>query len=341
VKAGAPTKPPRLRPGDCVGVVSPSWGGAAAYPHRVERGVQQLESMGFRVKFGRHALRERGFVSETPENRAQDLHDMFRDDEVRLILATAGGDHCCHLLPLLDFDLIARHPKLLMGFSDITVLNVAVWQQTGLVTLNGPALLTDFAEYPEMLDYTTASFLTTVCDANTIGALTPSPLWTEEFLDWGEKKDLERPRQLQASEGWSWLKGGVADGILVGGCLESLQHLRGTRFWPAWDDAILFFETSELAPSPETVDGILMDYENMGVLAQLRGLLVGRPMRYSMEEKQQLREVILERTRAYQFPIVTDMDFGHTAPQLTLPLGCRASIDVNRQIVEIREGAVA
>ncbi len=145
-----PTKPPKLRRGDCIGVVSPSWGGAGLFPHRVERGVAQLKSLGFNVKLGRHALQVRGFVSETPENRARDLHDMYRDPEVKLILATAGGDHCRHLLPHLDFDLIAQHPKLLMGFSDITVLNVAVWQQTGLVTLNGPALLTDFAEYPQI-----------------------------------------------------------------------------------------------------------------------------------------------------------------------------------------------
>jgi len=81
-------------------------GGAAAFPHRVERGVAQLESLGFRVKFGRYALNQRGFVSDSPENRVGDLHDMFRDPEVRLILAAIGGDHSCHLLPLLDFDLI-------------------------------------------------------------------------------------------------------------------------------------------------------------------------------------------------------------------------------------------
>jgi muramoyltetrapeptide carboxypeptidase LdcA involved in peptidoglycan recycling len=296
--------------------------------------------MGFKVKFGQHALMERGFVSAAPDQRAQDLHQMFLDPEVKLILATAGGDHCCHLLPLLDFNLIAQHPKLLMGFSDITVLNVAVWQQTGLVTLNGPALLTDFAEYPHILDYTKASFSKTVCDPSPIGAITPAPHWTEEFLDWAEKKDLERPRRLEPSEGWSWLKGQAAEGVLIGGCLESLQHLRGTRFWPNWDDAILFVETSENAPSPETVDGILMDYENMGVFSRLRGMLVGRPMRYSAKQKQQLREVLIERTRGHRFPIVADMDFGHTAPQFILPVGCRARIDVDRQVFEILDSAV-
>ena len=333
-------KPPRLRPGDHVGVVSPSWGGAARFPHRVERGVAQLEALGFKVKLGRHALEERGFVAQTPENRAADLHDMFRDPSVRLILAAVGGDHCCHLLPLLDFELVARHPKLVMGFSDVTVLNVAIWQQTQLTTLNGPALLTDFAEHPEMFDYTRSSFLKAACDPAPIGVVAPSPWWTEEYLDWETKRDLERPRRRTDSPGWTWLKGDVAEGVLIGGCLESLQHLRGTRFWPDWEQAILFFETSEAAPDPATVDGILMDYENMGVLARLRGMLVGRPMKYSDEQKQQLRDVILERTSGYSFPIVTDMDFGHTAPQLTLPIGCQARIDVRNRRFEILEGAV-
>ena len=173
-----------------------------------------------------------------------------------------------------------------------------------------------------------------------MGVLVPFPWWTEEFLDWEYRKDLERPRARRDSPGWSWLKGGVAEGVLIGGCLGSLQHLRGTRFWPEWQDAVMFFETSEGPPSPAKVDGILMDYENMGVLERLRGLVVGRPMRYSDEEKQQLREVVLERTRRYTFPIVTDVDFGHTAPQLTLPIGCRARIDGEKQRFEIIDAAV-
>ena len=102
----------------------------------------------------------------------------------------------------------------------------------------------------------------------------------------------------------------------------------------------MFFETSEEAPSPERVDSILMDYENMGVLQKLKGLLVGRPMRYNEEEKQKLRELILNRTTGYTFPIITDMDFGHTAPQFTLPIGCRAQIDADNQRFEVIDAAV-
>jgi muramoyltetrapeptide carboxypeptidase LdcA involved in peptidoglycan recycling len=333
-------KPPPLQHGDTIGVVSPSWGAAGAFPHRVEQAISFIQSLGFRVKLAPHALNQRRHVSDTPECRASDIHEMFADPEVKAIVAAVGGAHSCHLLPLMNFDLISRNPKIFMGFSDITVLNIAIWHKTGLVTFNGPALLTDFGEYPRMFPYTEKHFLKCVASTHPIGEVDASTEWTEEFLDWTEKKDRERPRRLESSGGWTWLKEGRTEGRLIGGCLESLQHLRGTEYWPDWNDAIFFFETSEAKPSPERVDAILMDYENMGVLERLQGLLVGRPMYYSPAEKERLRQVILGRTAKYPFPVVTDMDFGHTAPQFTLPIGCRACIDAAEQTFRILEPAV-
>jgi len=333
-------KPKPLRPGDTIAIVSPSWGGAGAFPHRVEQAIQHIHSLGFEVRMAPHALNQHGHVSDTPENRAQDINLMFADPQVKMILAAIGGDHSCQLLPYLDFELIRRNPKIFMGFSDITVLNVAIWSKTGLGTFNGPALLTDFAEYPRMQAYSEHYFLKTVTSPAPAGVIIPSPSWTEEFAHWPSSKELERERHLLSSSGWLWLRPGEATGKLIGGCIESLQHLRGTNFWPDWQGAIFFFETSEDKPSPETVDGILADYENMGVLEQIQGMLVGRPMHYSDDEKHQLHEVILERTRNYKFPIITEMDFGHTTPQITLPIGCRARIDSQSNCFEILEGAV-
>lgn len=333
-------KAKRLVHGDTIGIVSPSWGGAGAFPHRVDLAVKQLNTFGFKVKFGHHALNQRGCVSDTAENRAQDLHDLFADSEVMAIMAAIGGDHSCQVLPLLDFNLIQQHPKIFIGYSDITVLNLAIWKRTGLVTFNGPTLIADVAEFPNMFEYSAQHMMKAVCENAPIGRIEPSPWWTEEFLDWSRKQDLERPRARIASDGWVWLRDGYCEGTLVGGCLESLQHLRGTPYWPDWDDAILFFETSEEKPSPDKVDGILMDYENMGVFEKLRGMLVGRPMRYSDSEKQALHQIILERTRRYSFPIVANMDFGHTAPQITLPIGIRARIDTSQRAFEIIDAAV-
>lgn len=334
-------RPERLRPGDTVGIVSPSWGGAGAYPHRVQAGVAHLEALGFKVELGRHALNQLRVVSDTPENRAADIHDMFLDPQVRAIIAAIGGDHSCHILPLLDFHTIRSNPTIFMGYSDITVLNVAIWTKTGMVTFNGPALLTDFAEHPSMFEYTESSFVRTLCRPEPAGVVEPSPWCTEETLSWPEKKDLERSHRHKPSEGPAWLRPGRADGVLVGGCLSSLEHLRGTEFWPDFADTVLFLETSEEKPSPTTVDGILMDYENMGIMEKISGLLFGRPMRYSSFEKQQLYEVILDRTSRFKFPIMANMDFGHTAPQFVLPIGCRARIDASASRFEILEAAVS
>ncbi len=334
-------RPNRLQPGDTIAIVSPSWGGPAVFPHRLEQGIQQLEALGYTVIIAPHAKNNHSWVSDTPENRAEDLMEMFANPQVKAIIASIGGDHSCQLLPLLDFDLIRRNPKIFMGFSDITVLNVAIAQATGLVTFNGPAVMTDFAEFPTMLEYTRAAFLRTVAHAKPAGTFQPSPVWTEEFLDWSTRADQTRPRNLEAAPGWTWLKPGRAAGRLLGGCIESLQHLRGTRFWPDWQGALFFFETSEEKPTPATVDGILTDYENMGILDQINGLLVGRPMSYTPKEREQLRQVILERTHKYHFPIITDMDFGHTTPQLTLPIGCLARIDSATREFSLIEAAVS
>ena len=333
-------KPTRLSPGDVVGVVSPSWGGAGVFPKRYLRGVSQLEHLGYSVRAAKHALNQRGYVSDTPANRAADLHEMFADPQVGAIVSAIGGDHSCQLLSLLDYDLIRAHPKILCGFSDATVLNVALWAACGLVTFNGPALLTDFAEYPNMLAYTRDNWLSVVTNPSVPGPILPAAMWTEEFLDWGTPPPALRARVQQPSPGWTWLKPGAAEGVLIGGCIESLEHLRGTRWWPNWQGAILFFETSEDKPTPERIDAILADYDNMGVMAQINGLLVGRPLGYTESEKQTLREVLLERTASYRFPIVADMDFGHTSPQMTLPVGVRSRVDSARQVFEIIESAV-
>ncbi len=333
-------KAPALRPGDTIGVIAPSWCGPATFPHRVERGKAYLEALGYRVVVAPHAYGCRRYVSGTPEERVADIHALVTDPAVRVIISAIGGDHSCHLLPLLDWDLIRRNPTIFIGYSDMTVLNLAIYAQTGLTTFNGPHLMTDFGEFPAPLAYTVEYLRRALTTAEPIGTITPAREWTEEFQDWAAQDDLKRPRACWPSPGWTWLKGGRAEGRLVGGAIESMGHLRGTPYWPRMDGAILFIETTEEVPGPDWVDAALQDYENMGVLGKLRGLLVGRPIGYTDEQKEQLRAVLLERTARYSFPIVTDMDFGHTAPQFTLPIGCQARIDSTEESLVVTEAAV-
>lgn len=329
-----------LRPGDTVGIVSPSWFGGEAFVPRAMRGIQTLRSLGFGVKVGEHAFENAGWVSASAERRVHDLHAMFADEDVRAIVCTIGGDHACHLLPYLDWDLIAANPKVFVGFSDISVLNVAIWARTGLVTFNGPTLMMDWAEYPAMPRGSREAALRAITVPEPIGRVAAAPEWTEEFLDWTTGEDLTRPRTTHLSEGWRWLRGGKIEGPLVAGCLESLQHLRGTPFWPDLRGAILLLETSEEVPSPAEVDALLMDLENMGTLDLLSGLVWARPYGYSEDQKRELFAVFLERTDRWGFPLLVDVDCGHTTPVVTLPIGCVARLDSELDDFSVQEAAV-
>jgi muramoyltetrapeptide carboxypeptidase len=249
--------------------------------------------------------------------------------------------HASDLLPLLDFDLLRQNPKIIMGSSDITVLLNAIHVQTGLVTFHGPALMTDWAEYPSMMAYSREGALAALTRKSPIGLLSAPSSWTEEFLDWETGEDERRPRQQRPNGGWRWIRPASATGDLVGGCLESLQHLRGTRWWPNLDGAILFLETSEESESPEAADAILGDYANMGVFDRIAGLLVSKPYGYDDAERERFEAYLEARTAPYSFPIVANMDFGHTSPQLTLPVGVKAMIDGDRGSVSIDSPAVS
>ncbi len=342
VKRRLTVKPPIIKTGSMIGIVSPSAPAAGKFPKRFERGVKNLEAMGYDVRVSRHAkgIYRNGFTSASPEDRANDVNEMFEDEHVSAILCAIGGDHSSQILGHLDFDAIRRHPKVFQGYSDMSVLCNAIHTETGLVTFNGPMVMTDFAEYPKMDAYTGEYMLKAWSRLAPVGRIQPAKEWTEEFIDWGGPEDGKRAKKWQQSAGWTPQREGKAEGRLVGGCIESLEHLKGTRYWPDFDGAILFLETSEEKPLPYKVDCILGDYENLGVFDRIAGLIVGRPMGYSAAEKQQLRDVIMERTRKYSFPIITDMDFGHTLPQFTLPIGCRASIDTSAKSFEITEAAV-
>jgi len=160
----------------------------------------------------------------------------------------------------------------------------------------------------------------------------PASEWTDEFLDWGAKADLARPRRLRPGSGWRTLCPGRAEGPLLGGCLETVcWHLKGSAAWLDLDGAILLLETSEEAPSPEEVDAYLTDLEQLEVFERAAGLLFGRPYGYDETGAEVLWRVVTERTAAAGLPVLADVDFGHTDPMLTLPLGAVARLDAGRR----------
>jgi muramoyltetrapeptide carboxypeptidase len=339
-------KPKRLQVGDTIGLVSPSSPLAAMLPHRVQKGIETLESLGFKIVLADNALNRKDHAAGTPQERAADLHAMFKNPEIKAIICFIGGFHGNQVLKHLDFDLIRRNPKIFMGFSDISVLHMAINTQSELVTFYGPALLTQFAEAFGVPDYTISSFKKVLMSSEAIGEVTPSEEWTDELLNWFTKADLERPRNMKKNEGYKWLKSGQATGEIIGGCITSILHLRGTKYWPNCQGKIFFWELPESSADlskgepPARIDAHLTDLELSGVFSQCAGMLVGRPKGYTDEQVKQLESIITERTEGYDFPILFNIDIGHTDPIMTLPIGVQANIDSSTNSFEILESAV-
>lgn len=183
-------------------------------------------------------------------------------------------------------------------------------------------------------------------DDKPIGKIKPSKAWTDEILDWFKKDDLKRPRKMKKNEGWQWLKAGKAEGHILGGCITSMMHLRGTKYWPDFSGNILFWEIPESgndftkSESPGDIDAHLTDLELSGVFKQIKGMVIGRPFGYTKEQVRQLIKIIKERTEDYKFPILFNIDIGHSDPIITVPIGVKVKIDSYKNLFEFIESGV-
>ena len=223
-------KPKKLQPGDRVATVSLSWGGPGTFPQRYAAGKRQLqETFGLEVVETRHALREADWLEAHPQARAEDLMEAFADPGIAGIISTIGGDDSIRLLPFLDLAVIRDNPKVFLGFSDTTVTHLAC-HKAGLGTFYGPSILAGFGENGGLFPYMVEAVQKTLFRADPPGLVAPNSAgWTVEHLDWGVPELQAQRRQLQPSTGWRWLQGsGVAEGPLLGGCLEVLDWLRGS-----------------------------------------------------------------------------------------------------------------
>lgn len=341
-------KPPKLRADDTIMLISPAAGlaGIEALSHRADNGKAWLEKRHFKVIEGHHAHLV-GERAGTPEQRASDIHDGLENPDVKALISMIGGDYvCAEVLPHLDYDLIRFNPKIFMGYSDITSLLLAIHAKTGLVTFYGPAVMTQFGEYPEPLLYTINSFRRAVMSSSPIGEINASSEWTEEGLDWGTKADLERPRNMQSSSGWEWIQEGKAKGKLLGGCIQVLTNLikRYPDYVPDFTDSLFFWESAEkdlaVGHSPEEVATDLKKLKDYGILDKMAGMIVGRPYCYTDEWHQELKKKIIEIVDDPNKPILYNVEIGHTDPILTIPIGIDAEINSSTQSFSILSSAV-
>lgn len=328
-------------------MVTPSWGGPHAFPKVYQAGLDVLRNkFGLEIKEMGHVRASQSYLRRNPQSRAADVNDAFLDPEVNAIIASVGGCDSVRILPYLDVEAALEHPKVLMGFSDTTTL-LAHLCCRGMVTFYGPSVLAGISQlpnYPRAMEH----FRDMLFRPSPTYDYRPYPRYSEGYPDWSDDSRVGKINRKRRNTGWKVLQSnGAVEGELFGGCIEVLEMMKSTRFFPPverWAGKVLFLETSEEKPTPEAVQNMLRNYGMIGALDDLSALLLARPRGYSREEKRRLERKVLEVVAGEfgrsDMPIIADMDFGHTDPQLILPLGARVAVDSNAPSVRLLEPAV-
>ncbi|RPJ58275.1 MAG: LD-carboxypeptidase [Acidobacteria bacterium] len=316
---GSPViKPGRLKPGDTVALVNPA--GATFHSVDVEVARETLDALGLKVKLGDYVLGRRGYFAGTDDERARDLNAQFADSAVKGIFTVRGGWGSSRLLPLIDFGLIRENPKVLMGYSDISVLLLAIHAQTGLVTFHGPVGISSWNSY-------TVQFV-------------------RQILFDAQAATMKNPREIgdnltQVEDRVQVITPGTARGKLLGGNLTVISAIIGSRYVPDWRGAILFLEDTD--EGIYRIDRMLTQLKLAGVLNQISGFVFGKCTKCGPGEgygSLTLEEVLNDHIRPLAIPAWFGAMIGHIPKVFTLPVGVQAEIDATAGAIRLLEPAV-
>ncbi len=333
-----PIRPLTLRAGDTVRIISPSWCGAGLFPNRLQQGCRALSKLGLRVEISEHALKIDEHRAGTGLQRATDINDAFASSHVSAIFCAIGGNYCNHLLQYIDFELIKKNPKIIMGYSDITVLLASIFTKTSLVTFYGPTVMSSLAEFPKPFSETMHSFeLELFGGVRAQGKIPPSTRWTDEYIDWADDANRFRERVRQRNTGYSTIRPGNAIGPLIGGCLPSLLQLKGTEYWPDLHGSVLVLEMPSEDYTAAHLDSDLGILDLVGTFDKISAVVVGRFSGQLRRECQLCERLLEEWTARRSLPVLAGIDFGHSEPMITLPLGTMARVDAGKQEFELLE----
>ncbi|WP_229483654.1 S66 peptidase family protein [Massilia horti] len=313
-------KPPRLRQGDLIGLIAPAGHVSDA---AIEKSVRHIESLGFRAKEGRYLREVYGNYAGSAEMRLADLHAMFLDPEVKAIWCIRGGSGAISLLKRVDYALIRNHPKILLGYSDITALHLAIRRHCGLVTFHGPVAMSTPS------DYSHEHMLAVLTD--------PQPAYTIPMSQENSLRAQEEPHYAIRT-----VHGGVATGPLIGGNLSLVSALAGTDYAADFRGGILFLE--EVNEEPYRIDRWMTQLDLAVGLDKAAAVMIGICDKCGPEPDSV--SLTLDQTfdihlQPLKIPAVTGYSFGHIRNQFTLPVGVMARLDTERQTVTLLEPAVS
>lgn len=310
-------RPNRLRRGDLIGLATP---GSYVPDSALEKAVKNLESLGFRVKLSKNIRAKRGYNAGTDAQRLEDLHALFADKEVAGIWCARGGYGCTRLLPSLDYALIRRNPKALIGYSDVTALLLAVFRETGLITFHGPVAASELTEYSR------AQFIASLMEQQP-GMVVSIP----EALSSQTKPGYESKT----------IRGGKASGVLTGGNLSLLAAMAGTPHAPDFSGRIVFMEDVE--ERPYRIDRMLTQLRQACKLEKAAGIVLGVFVDCLPEAdvpSLSLMETLDDQLADLGIPVAYGMPIGHISNQCVLPLGIEARLNADEKTLTLLESGV-
>ncbi len=315
------TKPARIKPGDTIGLIEPA--SASDDPFDISLVEEAIRAMGLVPKRGKHLLNRYGYLAGADKDRASDVNAMFADKDVKAIFAVRGGWGCARLLPYLDFATIRANPKLLIGYSDITALHMAIAAQAGSVTIHGPNAGSAWGKA------SVASFKEVAFDGGL--PLYKNPLATDDRL-------VQRKFRTQT------ITGGKAQGRLLGGNLTVLSALTGSPYLPSFKGAILFIE--DVDEAEYRIDRMLTTLGLAGILGQLSGVAFGQCTDCHPNQggggfgSFTLSSVLRQHLQPLGIPAYQGAWFGHISDQFSIPQNVMAEIDADAGTLRLLEAAV-
>lgn len=307
--------PAKLKKGDKVGIIAPSRSIAIVSKENRDIAKRRFEELGLELSFGKHIEEIDEFVSNPIESRIEDLHDAFRDIEIKAIFTVIGGFNCNQLLRYIGWDLIKNNPKIFCGFSDITALNNAIYAKTGLVTYSG----VHYSTFGQKLyfDYT-LDYVKKCLFSDEPFEILPSENWTDDRW-WENQKD----RNPISNHGWLVINEGKAEGTIFGANLCTFNLLQGTEYFPGLRNSILFLEDDEMSKDLSLVefDRNLQSLIHLSEFKGVSGIVIGRFQKASQITDEKLIKVIKTKRELNKIPVIANVDFGHTDPMITFPIG--------------------
>lgn len=325
--------PPKFKRDNCIGIVAPADPVAGICPPNViQRGYEYLNKKGFSIVEGESVKTPpTGHTAGSISLRVKDIHEFVRRRDIGCIMTFWGGFNTNQLIDQLDYELIRSNPKIFIGYSDVTALTTAITTKTGLVTFSGPGAIS-FAK-PEPFEYTWDYFEKMCINPSEDCLVEPASEYADDlyFL----RKDSDH-RIKQKNEGIKVFKDGVAEGEIVVGNLQTLLLLNGTEYLPDMKDKLLFVEEDETSTVAH-VDRFLTQCKQLGWFSKIGGLVFGRFTAYSgFTPDDSLESLLKQQLEDAKFPILYDIDFGHSDPLITIPNGGIATIDAGKKRIILK-----